>query len=154
MNIFIPRLYFNQMSDTYIYLNPFSLSKSTEYHVHLGDNDLYKSEDSEQNIKVKRIQLHPKYNQTLLINDIVLLELEKPAILNKQVGLVCLPPQDYDVSVRSNCYITGKSEFPFPPRFCSRSRNKKPRVIPSHEKPSPSEAEHRFRLWLCRSRPN
>lgn len=98
-------------------MNPFFLSKATEYYVQLGDNDRYKNEGSEQKIKIKRIQVHPKYNQTLLINNIALIQLEKPAILNKQVGLVCLPPQDYDVSVKSNCYITGKSEFPFPPRF-------------------------------------
>ena len=83
------------------------------YYVQLGDNDRNKNEGSEQKVKIKRIHRHPQYNQALLNNDVALLELEKPAILNKQVGLVCLPPQDYDVSVKSNCYITGKSEFPF-----------------------------------------
>ena len=89
--------------------------KPSDYFVRLGDNDRDKNEGSEQSIKTKRLQPHPKFDPTRLNNDIALLELSKPAILNKRVGLVCLPPQDYDVSVKSNCYITGKVASDFSP---------------------------------------
>lgn len=80
----------------------------SDYYVRLGDNDRTTNEGWEQNIKIKRTQPHPKYDEKRLNNDIALLELSRPAILNKRVGLVCLPPQNYDVSVKSNCYTTGK----------------------------------------------
>lgn len=83
--------------------------KRSDYLVRLGDNDRNTNEGWEQDLKIKSIRSHPDYDQTQLNNDIALLELSKPAVLNKRVSLVCLPPQDYDISVNSNCYITGKT---------------------------------------------
>ncbi|XP_078357475.1 transmembrane protease serine 9-like [Oculina patagonica] len=88
--------------------------KPSDFFVRLGDNDRDTNDGCEQSIKIKRIQPHPKFDQTRLNNDIALLELSKPAILNKRVGLVCLPPQDYNVSLKSNCYITGWGKIKHP----------------------------------------
>jgi len=49
--------------------------------------------DSEQpqNIKIKRIHLHPDYNNRSLINDFALLVTEKPFQFTKSIGRACLP---------------------------------------------------------------
>ena len=60
-------------------------------------------------MKVVKIISHPSYNNPRLSNDIALLQLEKQAILNNRVGVVCLPKQDFEVPLESNCYITGET---------------------------------------------
>lgn len=70
------------------------------------------NETHEQDILIKRVIRHPLYFSPYpLNNDIALLELEKPAKLNKRVGVACLPEVNYEVPIgdpNTRCYITGK----------------------------------------------
>ena len=55
---------------------------------------------------------HPKYNPETKDNDIALLELNRDVVLNKNVGLACLPTAPPDPG-DSNCYVTGTFAFEF-----------------------------------------
>ncbi|XP_057314061.1 zinc metalloproteinase nas-15-like [Hydractinia symbiolongicarpus] len=76
--------------------------------VHLGLHNLAKAENSIQEILVRQIIVHPSYNKpTRMNNDIALLQLVKPAILNDRVKAVCLPKQGKAVKLGTKCYLTG-----------------------------------------------
>ena len=77
------------------------------YTIRLGDHNRKVNEGTEQDLKAIKVISHPNYNNPRLNNDIALIQLAKPATLNKRVGLVCLPGQDEVVPAGSNCYITG-----------------------------------------------
>lgn len=36
-----------------------------------------------------------------------LIRLNRPAVLNEQVSLICLPNQGYNIPARKRCYATG-----------------------------------------------
>ena len=67
---------------------------------------------TEQDFKVAKIIPHPSYHKPLTYShDIALIKLEKPAFLNKAVGLVCVPdgksPAMPTDSPSKKCWITG-----------------------------------------------
>ena len=67
---------------------------------------------TEQGFRVAKIISHPSYHKPLTnSHDIALIKLEKPALLNKAVGLVCLPDGDSPVMPNDNpskkCWVTG-----------------------------------------------
>ncbi|KAK3755006.1 hypothetical protein QZH41_001976 [Actinostola sp. cb2023] len=69
------------------------------------------STGKEQNIPVAQIFVHPSYHKPMRYsNDIAVLKLARPAVLNKAVSTVCLPddkfPLPYD-DLNKKCYITG-----------------------------------------------
>ncbi|KAJ7374915.1 hypothetical protein OS493_005273 [Desmophyllum pertusum] len=48
--------------------------------------------------QVANIVVHPQYDKPSFVNnDIALIKLNRPAILNRQVSLVCLPYQGYNI---------------------------------------------------------
>ena len=50
-------------------------------------------------------------------DDIALIRLSKPAVLNQEVGLVCLPKQNQRVVVGKLCYLTGNLKILKKPCF-------------------------------------
>ena len=67
---------------------------------------------TEQDFKVVKIISHSSYHTPLRYShDIALLKLEKPAILNKAVGLVCVPDGNSPAmpvdNLNKKCWITG-----------------------------------------------
>ena len=82
---------------------------SSKYEVVLGDVDRNKVEGTEQEFKVKRIIKHGVFSHPVPYeNDIALFQLSRPAKLNDLVNTACLPEFLEDVSVGTECYITGK----------------------------------------------
>ena len=62
----------------------------------------------EQVFRAKRFVLRPDYNTpTQFNNDIALVQLDRPAILNSRVSTVCLPSHGYQIPVGSPCVTTG-----------------------------------------------
>ena len=60
----------------------------------------------EQELRIKRLFKHPRYNVTCKLNyDVALLELNGTLKLNNRVGSVCLPDAEFDPG--TICYITG-----------------------------------------------
>lgn len=58
----------------------------------MGEHNTGVSEGKQQFVSALHIILHPFYNRYTLENDIMLLKLSKPAILNDFVKPVVLPP--------------------------------------------------------------
>lgn len=79
--------------------------------VKLGAHNLSVSEPSVQNIPVKRVIIHPLYGKGksgLLTNDVSLIELSRPAILNNRVAVGCLPSKNVYPNVSTLCYVIGE----------------------------------------------
>merc|ERR1719203_2214511 len=63
------------------------------------------SSGNEQNIRSKKLYMHPQYDDWTMVNDIALVHLSSPMQLNGCVGTVCLPSND--VPSGTDCWITG-----------------------------------------------
>ena len=74
----------------------------------LGDHNSLLAEGTEQVIGVQQIIVHPRWDGSKLNNDVALIRLTRPAILNERVRTVCLPPAGVDVHPGTSCFITGK----------------------------------------------
>lgn len=84
----------------------------SKYTVTLGDLNREKPEGTEQEFKVVRVVVHPKYEWPVAINnDIALLQLEREASKTSFVNTVCLPEEGEVVPVGTRCYISGKNKF-------------------------------------------
>uniref|UniRef100_A0A8C6Y4B9 Peptidase S1 domain-containing protein n=1 Tax=Naja naja TaxID=35670 RepID=A0A8C6Y4B9_NAJNA len=81
------------------------------YWVILGDYNLAKVEGPEQQILINSedIFVHPSWNPNCLDcgNDIALIKLSRPAVLNDKVQLACLPPRGEVLPNDHPCYISG-----------------------------------------------
>ncbi|XP_039223677.1 proproteinase E-like [Crotalus tigris] len=81
------------------------------YRVVLGDHNLFTDESSEQYILVNPgdIIVHPGWNPNCIScgDDIALVKLSRPAVLNDKVKLACLPPRGDVPPNYDPCYITG-----------------------------------------------
>ena len=86
----------------------FTFFRPSDYKVVLGDHNRNVTEGTEQEISVRRWIIHPRWNASNGNNDIALLQLTRPAMLNDRVRPVCLPPAFVDVPVGKECFITGK----------------------------------------------
>lgn len=78
------------------------------YRIRLGDWHRFFPDGTEQVRNASKVIKHPKYNYPSLINnDIALIKLDHPVLLNSHVNTICLPKRDVAVSLNSTCYITG-----------------------------------------------
>lgn len=96
------------------------------YRIRLGDWHRFFPDGTEQVRNASKVIKHPKYNYPSLINnDIALIKLDHPVLLNSHVNTICLPKRDVAVSLNSTCYITGN----YLSRFASYSNAYKWRKI-------------------------
>ena len=65
------------------------------------------SDGQHVDVAVEKIISHPQYSRSTINNDIALMKLATPIKFGKYVKSVCLPQQGKDVSVGTQCYITG-----------------------------------------------
>uniref|UniRef100_A0A1B0FEG8 limulus clotting factor C n=1 Tax=Glossina morsitans morsitans TaxID=37546 RepID=A0A1B0FEG8_GLOMM len=81
--------------------------------VRLGEHDITKEIDCQQGIKtkcapppedfgIKKIIVHPKYNFRKRINDIALIQLDRPAQFKKEINPICLPMTSNALNVDYN----------------------------------------------------
>ena len=69
-----------------------------------------RNEGSEVRSLVDKIVLHPDYNVGHTYNnDIAMMKLARPMVLNTRVAPVCLPQQNVNVAIGKMCYLSGKS---------------------------------------------
>ena len=81
----------------------------TGYRIRLGDWHRFYPDGTEQVRNVSKLIKHARYNYPSLINnDIALIKLDRPVLLNSHVNTICLPQRGVDVALNSKCYITGK----------------------------------------------
>ena len=71
----------------------------------LGEHNIDVLEGGEQFIDAEKIIRHPDYNKDTVDNDIMLIKLKSPAILNSQVSTVSLPRSC--ASTNAQCLVSG-----------------------------------------------
>ncbi|KAA0712440.1 Trypsin-1 [Triplophysa tibetana] len=78
---------------------------SSEIEVRLGEHDIVTDEGTEQSIRSERVIAHPRYDRATFDNDIMLLKLSKPAVLNEYVKPLNLPKSC--VAPGTKCNVSG-----------------------------------------------
>ncbi|XP_059587212.1 serine protease 56 [Alligator mississippiensis] len=73
----------------------------------VGDYNLGKQDEGEQELPVSRIITHPKFNPKTFHGDVALLELTRPPVPTQGVSPVCLPDGPLEPAPGTPCYITG-----------------------------------------------
>jgi len=87
----------------------------TTYRVRLGDRHRYYYDGTEQVRKASKVIVHSQYNYPVRYNnDIALIKLERPVVLNSHVNTICLPQQGDSAPLDSVCYITGWGKVKHP----------------------------------------
>jgi len=84
----------------------------SSYVVRVGEYNRFVEQGSEINVRVTKIIRYRGYDPRQLNNDIALLKLDFPVILDKYVQPACLPSQNAPVG--SECYITGWGQIKHP----------------------------------------
>ena len=77
-----------------------------------GEHDRTKSEGTEQYFDISQWCIHGRFDVDLDESygyDIGLIKLSRSAIMDKTVGLICLPKQNERVPVGKLCYLTGNT---------------------------------------------
>lgn len=78
----------------------------TDFTIIAGEHNLRTSDGFEQEVAIKRLFKHPRYNVTCKYNyDVALLKLNRTLKFNNRVGPVCLP--DSEFAAGSICHVTG-----------------------------------------------
>lgn len=80
---------------------------TTNMHIIAGEYNLVEREGHEQEKRVARTFKHPQYNKNNVDNDIALLKLETPLVLNDKVWPACLPEQNEELKPESMATILG-----------------------------------------------
>uniref|UniRef100_A0A7M4F074 Serine protease 56 n=1 Tax=Crocodylus porosus TaxID=8502 RepID=A0A7M4F074_CROPO len=73
----------------------------------VGDYDLGKQDEGEQELPVSRIITHHKFNPKTFHGDVALLELTRPPVPTPWVSPVCLPDGPLEPAPGTPCYIAG-----------------------------------------------
>jgi len=80
----------------------------TKYKAIFGEHHLKVKSNLEQTRRITKMILHPSFNYAAGGDDIALLKVDIPVVLNKVVKFACLPKQTKEErSVGKECYITG-----------------------------------------------
>ena len=74
----------------------------------MGAHRKYGKDSHSQDFSIQKIIMHESYKKPVgLSHDIALLKLNKPAILNRYVGVACLPDEETMTDLPKRCYISG-----------------------------------------------
>ncbi|XP_065059399.1 enteropeptidase-like isoform X4 [Rhopilema esculentum] len=80
----------------------------------VGDLHRTINDTAEKRHRVSLVKIHPLYSSSTMNNDVALLKLQTPAVLNDHVNTVCLPNRTSVIAVGSSCYITGWGKIQHP----------------------------------------
>lgn len=72
---------------------------------------------------IRRILLHPQYDQFTSDYDIALLELSAPIFFNDLVQPVCVPASSHTFTTGTSCYVTGWGVLMEDGKSCSTVSN-------------------------------
>lgn len=93
-----------------VFLFAFSSYSASSFQVCLGCLALQKPSPDETISTVFRVIKHQLYSETLLVNDIALLELSAPVKFTNYIRPVCLAAENSEFSPGTNGWITGWGE--------------------------------------------
>lgn len=77
------------------------------FRIQIGATQRSKPGPDAQNRVIKRLVDHKHYNHENHLNNIALVELDKPVICNDYVQPACLPEEDLVIDLLTHCYICG-----------------------------------------------
>ena len=82
--------------------------RESQWGIKMGAHNHRNQESSAQYRSVKRVIMHPSYNQNTLFADHALIEVDAPFKLNARVTVGCLPRDGFRIGKGTqNCYIAG-----------------------------------------------
>jgi len=73
----------------------------------IGANDLTHLGQEVEVHTIRRAILHEYFNNRTMINDIALLELDRPVHCSYYIQLACVPDASLRVSELTDCYVSG-----------------------------------------------
>ena len=73
----------------------------------VGELNLQQTEGTEQELKIKLINIHPDYNSSTNENDIALINLEGKVTFNQKVNTICLPDNKTTFNPGTVCSTAG-----------------------------------------------
>ena len=86
---------------------PLHLSYILQSRVVIGANDLTQLGQEVEVRSIRRAILHEYFNNKTMINDIALLELDRPVHCSYYIQLACVPDPSLRVSELTDCYVSG-----------------------------------------------
>jgi len=87
----------------------------SQWGIKMGAHNHRNQESSAQYRSVKRVIMHPSYNQNTLFADHALIEVDAPFKLNARVTVGCLPRDGFRIGKGTqNCYIAGWGSIKHP----------------------------------------
>lgn len=99
------------LSDTWVLTAAHCVRR--KLHVRVGEYDLAEIEGSEQEEMVEAAYVYPDYDPETVENDLALLKLRSPFVLNRHVQPVCLPEPEDELPLYARATILGKSNLHF-----------------------------------------
>ncbi|NXQ63743.1 GRAA protein, partial [Anthoscopus minutus] len=87
--------------------------KAEKSKVILGAHSMKKNEKERQTFQIAKSIRHPCYDPSTKENDIMLLQLQGRAKLNKAVQLIALPTSDDDPKPGTVCSVAGWANYPY-----------------------------------------
>ena len=85
-----------------------SVASASDFEVVVGDLHREINDTTEQRHQVDLIIAHPNYDGSSINNDIALMKLKTPVMINNHVLTACIPNKTDVIPVGSQCFITGK----------------------------------------------
>lgn len=61
----------------------------------------------DENVDVSEVEIHHKYNSSNAYNDVALLFFKTPVNLTVHIDTICLPPKNFKIDEKSECYASG-----------------------------------------------
>jgi kallikrein len=84
-------------------------SESNSVKVRAGEWNIRNKDEPvpHQDESVREVLLHPRYRPGVLWNDIALLVLDRPFVLNENIGFICLPTRKLKIDAKEGCVASG-----------------------------------------------
>ena len=81
---------------------------ASSFEIVVGDLHRSLNDTTEQKHQVELVIAHPNYNRRSINNDIALMKLKTPVLMNDHVLTACIPNKTDVIRVGARCFITGK----------------------------------------------
>lgn len=87
--------------------------------IRAGEWDMQSERESfpHQDLRVRAVVVHERFNAESLANDYAILILTQPVELSETVNVICLPPQDMQIN-NSSCIASGWGKNIFGEKHC------------------------------------
>ncbi|XP_048086126.1 trypsin-2-like [Alosa alosa] len=106
------------ISDRWVVSAAHCYKDASEIILVLGDHEIRYNEGSEQEISAELVIRHPDYDRYNINNDIMLVKLKEPAVLNEFVQTMALPTSCAPAGTQCHVSGWGSTNSPFGCRWC------------------------------------